>query len=90
MVANGCAYIVCDSLDAAARAAEGGSMKEVKLKPCPFCGGEAKILVKCDRIIGNKYVATCRDNHCIGRVYRKWHSEQAAREAWNRRDCNVT
>lgn len=55
------------------------------LKPCPFCGGEAKIRVKPNSYLGNKYIATCKSINCIGRVYKEWCSEAMARTAWNRR-----
>lgn len=61
----------------------------IGLKPCPFCGGKAKMQVKIDRLLGNKYVAFCVDRHCNGRIYRKYTTERAAVAAWNERAENV-
>lgn len=61
-----------------------------ELKPCPFCGGNAKLIetykyvglskpipryfVRCDNDDCNVYVATCNSD-----------TEEEAIEAWNRR-----
>lgn len=57
----------------------------IDLKPCPFCGGKAKILVKHDSLLGDKYVPTCANKNCIGRVYRKYINTRKAVAEWNRR-----
>ena len=71
-------------------------MSEVKLKTCPFCGGEATIY----KDIYEKYLVSC--NECgtlIGaeledgvELIDGWHatfdSKSAATEAWNRRVDN--
>lgn len=60
----------------------------MELRNCPFCGGEAEIGFK--RSCYNHwkpegFYPRCKDTKCIGRVYRKYHTEKAARDAWNRR-----
>lgn len=55
------------------------------LKPCPFCGKEGVIYVKCDLLRGEKYIATCSDKHCIGRTYKQYHTPFKAIAIWNRR-----
>ena len=58
-----------------------------ELKPCPFCGGEARLLLNAKRKIygKNEYrtgvVACC--NVCEARMF--YGSEKLAIEAWNRR-----
>ena len=60
-----------------------------KLKPCPFCGGEAKI--EHDWSVGNDgsayFWATCNNRHCLVRPYSKedFNSAEGAIEAWNTR-----
>ena len=55
----------------------GRKMSEIKLKPCPFCGGEAKI-VKSYYTIWAKCI-------CCGAKSRCEENEEKAAEAWNRR-----
>lgn len=48
---------------------------EIKLLPCPFCGGEAELDEYC-----GKYVVFCTNEKC------NWHNTEAeAIEAWNTR-----
>lgn len=79
------------SLDAASGAAEGGkAMKtpdEIKLKPCPFCGGEAEINVDHEAVEDTEkrhwaYTVVC--NRCCATSGLTYLPEKA-REAWNRR-----
>lgn len=60
----------------------------IKLKSCPFCGGEAEIRHKVDSIIGDNYIARCKRTACLGRSYKKWATAEAAANAWNRRADN--
>ena len=60
----------------------------MKLKPCPYCGGEAEMGHR--RSCYNHwkpegYIPRCKDTKCIGRTYRIYHTERAAAAAWNRR-----
>ena len=61
-----------------------------ELKPCPFCGGEARLLLNAKRKIYGKdeyrtgVVACC--NVCEARMF--YGSEKLAIEAWNRRARN--
>ena len=55
-------------------------MAEIKLKPCPFCGGEAEVIAH------NKfqfYKVVCK--HCKAQGYQFFPNEEQATEAWNRR-----
>lgn len=61
---------------------ERGRMSEIKLKPCPFCGGEAEILNVDDR-----YTAKCRSCFCGTGEYK---DPERASETWNRRADNET
>ena len=56
-------------------------MTEVKLKPCPFCGGEGWL---CPPHRGDKRVVTCRQCGC----QTDWLVGLGAVEAWNRRTDN--
>lgn len=55
-----------------------------KLRPCPFCGGEARIIAK---PYEPKVCVGCDDDTCLGFSGLGWlyDSEQEAAEAWNRR-----
>ena len=57
-----------------------------KLKPCPFCGGEAKIEHDCDERT-TYFWATCNNRHCLVRPYSEedFNSAEDAIEAWNTR-----
>ena len=64
-----------------------GHIDEV-LKPCPFCGGESEIGFRLSCYNHWKpegFFPRCKDTKCIGRTYRKYHTEKEAIEAWNRR-----
>lgn len=59
-----------------------------ELKPCPFCGGEAEMgaVRSCySHWEPEGFIPRCKNTKCIGRVYRKFHTAKAARNAWNRR-----
>ena len=57
-------------------------MDETILKPCPFCGGEAKITL----LIGNYGVGCTK---CPGAVFNcRRQTKEEAIEAWNRRTNN--
>ncbi len=57
---------------------------ENKLKPCPFCGGEAKMLEEYDVMIGKTYYfVECTE--CTGTIFSGEINEKEAIEAWNRR-----
>ena len=59
-------------------------MKENKLKPCPFCGGDARVFEAHDNMQRKIYGVACVD--CIAIVsFNGGTKEQEAIEAWNRR-----
>jgi len=63
-------------------------MNNVELKPCPFCGGEAKVTMTHDNI-GWMYGVACRDVGCVlGEIWRgpdTFASERLAKKYWNTR-----
>lgn len=61
-----------------------------KLKPCPFCGGEAKLIINCD-YEGNprKYTATCIKEYCPGQSNKSYDSEKFATLFWNQRTPEI-
>lgn len=64
-------------------------MAEIKLKPCPFCGGEAKII---GERVNNKelYLVKCRDNDCDVQPFTdSFRSMDRAIKAWNTRAENI-
>ena len=60
-----------------------------KLKPCPFCGGEAKIIThdffvpEAKQFLTGSYGVECTSCHAEG--YQFWNTEEQAVAAWNRR-----
>lgn len=56
-----------------------------ELKPCPFCGGEARLTYSTDNH-KNPYV-TCDTDNCPARNPYQWHyrTEDEAISAWNHR-----
>jgi hypothetical protein len=55
-------------------------MSDTELKPCPFCGGKAKVSL----FLGN-YCVTCCD--CLGSIVPdKGMTKDYAIKAWNRRE----
>ena len=57
-------------------------MDEIKLKPCPFCGGVAMTI--CDRAPSEDSLFWVRCFGC-GAETSLFNSEEEAKEAWNRR-----
>ncbi len=56
-----------------------------KLKPCPFCGGEAEIqCFEClfESFEGRRYAVECKFCSCSLELF---ETEEEAVEAWNRR-----
>ena len=52
-------------------------MSEIKLKPCPFCGGEAEII----SVNALTHCVHCKECNLL----RAFISQKDAAEAWNRR-----
>lgn len=56
-----------------------------KLKPCPFCGGDAEYSTITDEKWGNvNHFVTC-SNHCIEGLYTRGDTKEEAIEQWNTR-----
>lgn len=64
-------------------------MNEVKLKRCPFCGGEAEII----EVEGNEPETICiQCSSCGVSVHHKWLEPEVLIDYWNRRaerTCHV-
>lgn len=58
-------------------------MKDERVKPCPFCGGEAEI-IKAHLFGGDIYICRCVD--CVAQSAFCGTKEEAI-AAWNRRVC---
>ncbi len=56
-------------------------MSEIKLKPCPFCGGEA-IIYENDE--DDEYMIGCK-NCCAAEPMTEWASKENAIAQWNTR-----
>jgi Lar family restriction alleviation protein len=61
-------------------------MSDIKLKPCPFCGGKATLKQTPHIPRGTDYTPTCMNTNCAGRISKKWMNIKDAIEAWNRRE----
>ena len=61
-------------------------MKDERVKPCPFCGGEAEI-IKAHLFGGDIYICRCVD--CVAQSAFCGTKEEAVAE-WNRRVCVST
>lgn len=63
-----------------------------KLKPCPFCGGEATQLFRLTPEGEERYIYGCCTIKCVGNVLGlRWgfKTDKEAIEAWNRRAGNA-
>lgn len=61
-----------------------------RLRPCPFCGGEAEIVFRVayypsGALKPETFVPRCKDRHCLGRLYKTYPTRKLAEDAWNRR-----
>ena len=58
----------------------------IKLKPCPFCGGKAKVEHDSDER-STFFWATCNNRHCLVHPYSEevFNSAEEAIDAWNTR-----
>ena len=59
-------------------------MSEIKLKPCPFCGGEARIASEGGTVV----LATCKKCHVETQgvsISAEYCANEKAAEEWNRR-----
>ena len=61
-------------------------MSEIKLKPCPFCGGKAELRINVSFYGENIYGISCLTEGCIANTMTENFSRKIdAIEAWNRR-----
>lgn len=71
---------------------------EVKLKPCPYCGGEAEFRSQFDQVLGRMWFIRCNSCHARSDLFAEYNNRnifneiavvektwQDAAEAWNRR-----
>lgn len=58
-------------------------MEMTQLKPCPFCGGKAEMLISEYEDSRKEYLVACTE--CDGMVERWRKTEEEAAEQWNRR-----
>lgn len=56
-----------------------------KLKPCPFCGGEAVLKITKHIPSGFDYTPQCKNTGCCGRLTKKYTLKITAIMSWNRR-----
>lgn len=57
-------------------------MSDREIKPCPFCGGPAKIHMRQFKL----YSVCCKDTKCAGHnLYIMFRTKKEASDAWNRR-----
>ena len=61
-------------------------VSEIKLLPCPFCGGEAVVCNGSNEIVGNQYLIRCKGLNCTVRPKTEWYeSLDEATRHWNTR-----
>lgn len=61
---------------------------ENKLKPCPFCGGEAELQQEIGKFFREAFIhyrVVCKDSRCRGASYNTWVDKPEAIKAWNTR-----
>ena len=58
----------------------------MELKPCPFCGGEARLAVH-SYPAGDRYRVTCVD--CGATTWPRMIAPKIAEKAWNRRTADA-
>jgi hypothetical protein len=70
-------------------------MKDLGLKPCPFCGGKADLMICINTAIGTRYFPHCTKCKCaIGKIMNddeddftgSFGDKTKAVEAWNERE----
>lgn len=61
-------------------------MNEIKLKPCPFCGGSGTLVINC--IYSFVKCIQCGAEGSTVKVSAEYCADEKAAEAWNRRADN--
>ncbi len=78
------ARLAIDALREKAEREKGGRTMN-KLKPCPFCGGEAELYGVPHIPKGWDFIPRCKTTSCCGRQAKKYSNRETAIAAWNRR-----
>ncbi|MCM1225973.1 MAG: Lar family restriction alleviation protein [Clostridium sp.] len=65
-------------------------MPEIKLKPCPFCGGLPILNNEKNRACSFVKCIECGAESGLVKVSAEYCSDEKAAEAWNRRTSNET
>lgn len=60
-------------------------MTEIELKPCPFCGGEAKVKKTRQGYCVEAYSVICENIKCRGNAKKYVRNMNTAIDDWNRR-----
>lgn len=63
-------------------------MKQIELKPCPFCGGKSEMQITKHCPSGFDYTPRCLNTSCCGRLQKKYTVRETAVYMWNRRANN--
>ena len=59
-------------------------MSEIKLLPCPFCGGEADLVKYIGKLDCKKFAVECRNIECPTLPCTEWYlDKEEAIKAWN-------
>ena len=60
-------------------------MSEIKLLPCPFCGGEAELVRQHSGVSDKIYIVSCKNEECEASLGHFCESKEMAIESWNTR-----
>ena len=60
-------------------------MSEIKLLPCPFCGGEAELVRQHSGVSDKIYIVSCKNEECEASLGHFCESKEMAITEWNTR-----